>query len=877
VWLSTVWGLDWPAGTTPVAQRQQLINILNHLEESNFNTIYFQVRTMSDAFYKSRFVEEPWSHWLFRRNDGTFNISNRGQDPGWDPLEFIIDEAHKRGMELHAWLNPYRYSSGTTTHGNLSTDYARTHPHWLLDYSGVPTGESGNPPPVHPQNAKILNPGIPEVKERIADIVEDIIRNYNVDGIVFDDYFYMTGTTDAMDNAQFLAHNPNGLNRADWRRENVNEMIRLVQERINGISPWIQFGLSPAGIAVGANEIVAAIYGVPTLPGTHDWQRNDISSSPLAWLRDGTIDYISPQIYWDTSNGGAANPPFGAVSDWWARVSNQFGRHFFSSNTNRRGGRNNGELFRNDEILHQVQLLRNADRNGTAGQVHFRYDMYLRDSRGIYNDLKENPYRYLALTAVYGWKPAPMQTLVTDLNISGQNVTWNYTPNGNFDVRFAIYAVPIANCNDADAFTSPRHLKGISYSREFTLPAGITTTSHRIAVAVFDRFGNLFPVRVFGESQTTIAPAQLTLPANNATDVTIPSMFTWEANGADFYVWQIAEDAAFTRPIASRETTSPNFNLGLQGNIKPNTTYYWRVKSIKANAPVSVSEVRVFNGTQFQILTPANGTADVSRTPEITWANVGDGVSYTLEVSMQANFSSILYTATVQTNTATIPTGVLRIATTYHVRVRADLGAIQVVSPQIRFATEDAVVSAPVIISPADGEIIRGNEVTVSWQEQLSRTFRVELSESATFPTRNTRRIDTDFNEFTATFDNVVEDTYFLRVIPESGAGLLARSASDTIRIRVQIEASVPEKTIPEFFRIYHISDGIFNLVINQAESNSVIVEFFSITGNLIDRQTHRLNAGANTITLDMTNYAKGIYLVRVNAGNNTKTLRVHR
>jgi len=906
VWLTTAWRLDFPQTLGMTNQQNELLAILDRLEASNYNTIYFQVRPMHDAFYRSNLPGEPWSHWLFGGN-----INNRGQDPGWSPLGFLIEHAHARGIEVHAWLNPYRYSSSPETLGRLSTDIFNTHPEWLIDYTGT-VGSNG----VIRNSFNILNPGIPEVKHYIADVVEDIIRNYNVDGIVFDDYFYQSGTTNAMDDAQFAA-NPNGFTaaqRGDWRRENVNEMIRIVQERINSISPWIQFGLSPAGIAMGTNlpASIPANHGVRPSPGI-DWQYNDIFSDPVMWLRRGTIDYISPQIYWDTSTDPASGPPFGPVSEWWAEVSNQFGRHFFSSNTSHRGGSPNApdpenpsafvyNRFSDAEVLNQIQILRDADRNGTAGQVHFRYRTYLinparepgQDPMRLYDAMAAGPYRQPALTAMFGWKPAPMQGLVTNLNVSGENVTWNFTPNvdgitwnytPNVDfsfVRYVIYAVPNANRNDADAFTSSRFLQGISYTTNFTLPDGISASTHRIGVAVFDRFGNLFPVRVYDESVTTIQPAQLIYPANNATDVVVPSIFTWEANGADFYIWQVAEDRDFERIIASRETTSPSFNLALQSNIKPNTTYYWRVKSVRANAPVSVSEVRVFNGnTRFQILTPANGDTDVSRTPEFTWTSMGDDATYILEISEQANFSNILHTDTVQATSATIPPGVLRIATPYHARLKTNLGTVQIVLDQIQFTTETVPVPVPVIISPVAEATIRGNEVTVSWKEQESRGFSAQLSNSPSFPTRPQDPIfvmqgGAAFNEFSTTFTNVPEGTYYLRV--RASTTIQANTAwSAVVRIHVQEPTSVSENTVSEFLRIHHISDGIVELVINQAESNSATVEVYSLTGNLLDRQVHGLNIGTSQILLDMTNYARGIYLIRVKAGSNTKTLRVHR
>ena len=600
VWLTTAWALDWPRVRVPAPQlaadgvtilneaaraearaeqKRSLLEIVERMYAANFNTIYFQVRPMADAFFRSSF--EPWSHWLSSDQNGQGHV--RGVDPGWDPLEFIIEHAHARGMEVHAWLNPYRYRSSTATFRALPTDYEFTHPHWLLDYTGIGTHHAGS---------MILNPGIPEVRDLMSDIVEELIRNYNLDGIVLDDYFYQRGTTDEMDQAQFDAYPIPGItDRHEWRREQINLMVAEVQERINSIAPWVQWGISPAGVVMGRNipDEIIADHGITHSPGI-DWQFEALHSDPVMWLRRGTIDYISPQIYWPIGSGD--DTCYELLTAWWSGIANQFGRHFFSSNTNSFSARF-GPINVPEEIVRQTLINRDKDLNGVTGIVLFRE----RNSHtlGVYNALRQHLFQHPALPANFGWKEAPMQGLVENLRVSGRDVTWNYTSTDpRVGVRYAIYAVPRANRNAPDAFTSPRYLVGVSYTTSFTLPRGVNSLSHVIGVAVFDRFGNLFPPRTVGGALTTVAPAALTFPINGQAAVPTASVFTWEANGAHKYVWQLAYDADFTMPISSRETTEPFFNFGLQGNIQPNTTYYWRVISIKPNAEPSVSEVRVF-------------------------------------------------------------------------------------------------------------------------------------------------------------------------------------------------------------------------------------------------------------------------------------------
>jgi uncharacterized lipoprotein YddW (UPF0748 family) len=845
-WLSTVWRLDWPSTTVPSptgsneaareaarnTQKNGLISILNKLQAANFNTVFFQVRGMSDAFYQSQY--EPWSQYL---------SAKRGDDPGWDPLAYLVEEAHIRGMEVHAWLNPYRYSTSTDSHGNLDTDYAKLHPDWLLTYSDGIT--------------KILNPGMPEVRQRICNVVEDIITHYDVDGIVFDDYFYVSGTTDAMDNNQFQAYNPSGLSRADWRRNNVNQMVRDVQARIRSLKPYITFGIGPAGVSA-SSKAHADKYGVDPSPVGSDWQYESISSDPLAWLKDQSIDYISPQLYWTI--GSASD--YSKLSPWWAKVANKFGRHFYSSNTSEYS-------TAVTELPAEVQVNRDADLNGTTGAVFFRTNNL---ASSALTALKNNSYQHPALRAAYGWKTAPAQSLVSNLALSGQGLTWDYTAS---NVRYSVYAVPNANRNDADAFTAAKYLQGISYSKSYTLPAGVSASTHKIAVAVYDRYGNEFPPRVLNEAEESLAAAQLTYPANHAENVVLPALFTWEqAGGADYYVWELAADADFTQPIASRETETPEFNSGLQANISENTTGYWRVKSLKANAPVAVSEVRSFKGTKFKITSPADAMQDVSMTPSFAWTNIGTGATYTLEISAKSNFIPLNYTAEVQTTTASVPGGILSTATTYYARVRATLGAIQAISERIYFVTEAIPVPAPTMILPVDGATITGKNIEVSWQPQDSKGFQTELSQNNTFPARGTTLKSVDAFVYSTVYENLSASTYYVRVKAKDSKGLTEPSPYVTVYLTGQ--SGIPDADAFASASAYTDAAGNSWLVIHSAENASASVAIYSATGGLFKKPIYRLNVGKNVLPLDMAHCPKGIYLIQIKTeGHRDQTLKL--
>ena len=310
-WIATVGGIDWPKTTGATSQKAEMLKMLDSIQTLNLNTVFFQVRSRCDAMYKSSY--EPWSSDL--------KIS-RGSDPGYDPLSFVIEECHKRGLECHAWLNPYRYNKtgdGWTGANNWPSNYERTHPEWLLWY---------------PDNV-ILDPAIPEVRLQITNIVKEITTNYDIDGIIFDDYFYPYGGTanqDAKSQSQYFeawsdAHP--GKTVHDWRRDNVNRMIADVYHTIQATKPYVAFGVSPFGIWT-TNTNVAEEEGIPLPSGISGGNMyQEIYCDPVAWLKEGTVDFYTFSYYMsncvtvdenaETTAGnmskGAKNPYLKA-SDW---------------------------------------------------------------------------------------------------------------------------------------------------------------------------------------------------------------------------------------------------------------------------------------------------------------------------------------------------------------------------------------------------------------------------------------------------------------------------------------------------------------------------------------------------------------------------------
>ncbi|EMN5247306.1 MULTISPECIES: glycoside hydrolase family 10 protein [Enterobacter] len=303
IWLATVSRLDWPpvasvngrsADQRIAMQKQALIAKLDNLKQLGINTVFFQVKPDSTALWSSKIL--PWSDML---------TGNIGEYPGYDPLQFMLDEAHKRGMKVHAWFNPYRVSTNTkpstiaalnrTAYQTPSSVYVQ-HPEWVR-ISG---------------DRFVLDPGIPEVRDWITKVVTEVVANYPVDGVQFDDYFYAESPGSALNDAQSWRQYGQGFaSKADWRRHNTQQLIVQVSRAIKQTKPNVEFGVSPAGVwrnrsfdPAGSDTRGAAAY-------------DESYADTRQWVQQGLLDYIAPQIYWPFSRDAAR---YDVLTRWWADV-----------------------------------------------------------------------------------------------------------------------------------------------------------------------------------------------------------------------------------------------------------------------------------------------------------------------------------------------------------------------------------------------------------------------------------------------------------------------------------------------------------------------------------------------------------------------------
>lgn len=393
VWIATVVNLDWPtnARATPEAQKKQLADELNIHQQNGINAIMFQVRPAADAFYaKSR---EPWSKYL---------TGKQGQEPGYDPLEFAVTEAHKRNMELHAWFNPYRATFDNKFFALAPGHITRTKPDWFFIYDGI----------------KLFNPGLPEVREYIVQVVLDVVKNYDVDGIHMDDYFYPYPVRgQVINDAETFAKYGEGFdNIKDWRRENVDKLIHMMADSIHKYKPNMKFGISPFGIWANKSQHPD---GSATNGGSSYIEN---FADTRKWMQEGWIDYINPQIYWQIGNRAAA---FDTLLEWWS--NNTYNRHLYIGQAPYRFYEQRSPAFKNpSEIPNQLRLIRANPR--AQGSVYFRSQSLIANANHLADSLKKDFYRYPALPPPMLWldsiPPNAPQNFVAHAENKGVMLKW---------------------------------------------------------------------------------------------------------------------------------------------------------------------------------------------------------------------------------------------------------------------------------------------------------------------------------------------------------------------------------------------------------------------------------------------------------------------
>ena len=761
-WLTTVWAIDWPnPHSSPDAagqlkQQEYMLSLIKLHEKANLNAIFFQVRGFCDAMYNSKY--EPWSQYL---------TGTRGGEPTYDPLQLVIDSAHARGMEVHAWLNPYRYASSDATFGkDHEKDYYNTHLDWLVNCGGI----------------TILNPSLPEVREQICKVVADIVENYDIDGIIFDDYFHQSGYQDSYDQEQYDA-TANGMSRADWRRAQNNLMVRMVNDTIKAIKPWVKFGIGPAGVAGKANTS-APVYGVEPCPTpSSDWQYNQIYADPLAWYNEKTIDYMAPQIYWTIDSW--AN--YDVICKWWSDMACHFNRHMYVSHTLQNMVSDNqitSGKHGKQEIGDQIALNRLYDRMDAPGSCWYSFSTGM-TTKDFFNYIGEDVNARPAVIPQMTWMATNDCYYVSNIRVEGNILKWE-APKEN--LRFVVYQIPTSEVGQHGAVATSRNVLGTTYTNSFSLnnkfvSDGTMPTTY--AVAVLDRFGNEHPARTMDNTQWGKSPkAEIVYPANNAATV-MPCNVSWKAvEGADSYFFQLSKSADFSTFDYEYEVSDTTFYLGKVYWLNQDGTYYWRVRTRSINKEDSFTDIHTFDGSYFRMQSPAEGDTCDFHSPTFVCDSISfHTVEYTFEIASNTKFdaNSIVHVATSSTHRYTLPFDLLA-SRDYYVRVIASFNGMQVMCKEVKFRTMAQFVPVPIITSPANGTHFAGNDVTVTWQEQASSGFQVDFSQKSNFPPRSTTKVRVDDpTVFTCTKTGLSKGTWYIRVSAVAEGGLTEPSAVVTV------------------------------------------------------------------------------------------------
>ncbi|MBD2200803.1 MULTISPECIES: glycoside hydrolase family 10 protein [Calothrix] len=397
VWVAAVWNGNWPSkpGLPTEQQKAELVAIIKRLQQLNFNALILQVRPEGDALYASTL--EPWSAWL----TGT---QGKAPDPFYDPLEFAIAECHKRNIELHAWFNPYRAKTSIRQGTNVIPHIAVTNPQVVYQWG----------------SQLWMDPGVQIVQDRAYNVILDVVRRYDIDGVHLDDYFYpypISGQN-FPDSKTYETYRQagGGLNIGDWRRENVNLMVLRLAEGIKAAKPHVKFGISPFGIYRPGQP--AGITGLDAY--------DVLYADAKKWLEQGWIDYIAPQLYWRTDQ---AQQSYTALLRWWTQVNTKQ-KHVYAGNNLTEPSNKSRE---SEEIEKQVVFSRSQTANLSLGNIFFNLDVLIQNSQGIADKFQTQLYAKPAIAPIMPWRDTTPPTPPTALQYVNGRLNWQ--PGDNQPVR----------------------------------------------------------------------------------------------------------------------------------------------------------------------------------------------------------------------------------------------------------------------------------------------------------------------------------------------------------------------------------------------------------------------------------------------------------
>lgn len=399
VWIATVENIDWPKSRIDAIEKQKsdFIEILDTYKKLNYNAVIVQIRSVGDAFYPTDLA--PWSRYLTGKE-------GQAPNPYFDPLEWMITEAHARGFEFHAWLNPYRATMDLRTEILSPTHDFHKHPDWMIKYGGK----------------YYYNPALPEVQTLLVSVVNEVVRNYDIDAIHFDDYFYPYKVKgEIFNDSESFAKYGSGLSLDDWRRSNVNNLVKCVSISIKNIKPWVKFGISPFGVWRNKSTDPR---GSDTEAGQTNY--DDLYADPLTWMENSWIDYLVPQLYWSMDHPKAS---YSKLLKWWSENSKNTA--IYIGNGTYKINSDSDKKWNNPyEIPNQIDITRTY--KNVQGNAFFSAKSFVNRNRNVAQLLLDNQYKYPALPfAVTNSKLAIMDCPI--LNSISKDTT-----NSNFTIKYPL-------------------------------------------------------------------------------------------------------------------------------------------------------------------------------------------------------------------------------------------------------------------------------------------------------------------------------------------------------------------------------------------------------------------------------------------------------
>ncbi len=629
VWLSTVANIDWPVNKEDSEAKKQndLKAYLVKLKDSGCNAVLFQVRCACDAMYDSPY--EPWSYW-FSGEQG------KGPSVDWDPLEFAVTEAHKLGMELHAWVNPYRAVVSPQEAKNnskyISDEHVtRQHPDWILEFSDV----------------HILDPGLPQARNYITDVLLDIVTRYDIDGLHMDDYFYpYSGISD--EDADTYENYSRGIeNIHDWRRGNINLLVQSVMDSINEVKPWVKWGISPFGIY--KPNIPEGITGMNAYATLY--------CDPLAWLKDGSVDYLTPQCYWPFGGG----QDYGKLIPWWAEQTQRYGKHLYPGQAMYRAGL---AEFPRGEIPRQIRLNRKTD--NCDGSVFFTANDFYDNHKNTIDSLRQNLYRYPSLWPVMSWKDsvppeAPQNTEYIVETDGSKTLNWQapaYTDPLDSALAYVVYRTPYP----LEEESRMEYVKDIQFHRDKRFQDS-------------DPGMYYYKITALDRNKLESAPADIDYPFVHPL---YPQYASVSVGKDTCFRWRNYETATqYTLEISpSGDFNSPLYQLTLNDTVKDlelsyDTQYFWRIKA--DNTPYWSPEwyFKTELPPPIRIISPLAYYEGTDLDVSFRWHPYEDAVSYEIQIAHDPDMNDIVMQAGTITDTVWSVSG-LEPATGYYWRIRSN-------------------------------------------------------------------------------------------------------------------------------------------------------------------------------------------------------------